>query len=154
RHGFAEDPIAWTLDTDKRAVNKVHAGRGGTDGPGLATCPRCDAIRNRGEGCLSCGWQPARKSRSVEFIEGDLGHAEHDRTVHVLSHDEASFYCELRYIESARQYKPGWAAHQFKKKFGRFPPWSWNNHQPRQPSPATIAWVRSRQIAYAKALRS
>jgi hypothetical protein len=94
-----------------------------------------------------------RDRRTVEFIEGDLGHVQHDRTVHVLSHDEASFYCELRYIESARQYKSGWAAHQFKSKFGRFPPWSWNNHQPRQPSPATIAWVRSRQIAYAKALR-
>jgi hypothetical protein len=41
----------------------------------------------------------------------------------------------------------GWAAHQFKEKFGFWPE---ARHQPeREPTPEN--WVRSRQIAYAKA---
>jgi hypothetical protein len=51
-----------------------------------------------------------------------------------------------------RGYKLGWAAQKFKEKFGAFPPWSWNGAQPVQPSPSVSSWVRSRNIAYAKAM--
>jgi hypothetical protein len=48
-------------------------------------------------------------------------------------------------------YRQGWAAHQFKKRFGEFPPWCWNEDPPLEPSLAARRWIKSRQIAWAKA---
>ena len=61
-----------------------------------------------------------------------------------------TFYSELRGIERERGYKRGWAAHQYNKKFSAFPPWTWNDYPSLTPTPATLSWVRSRQIAFAK----
>ena len=49
-----------------------------------------------------------------------------------------------------RGYRPGWAAYKYKEKFGAFPPWG-SSPQPIPPSPEVRSWVRSRDIAYAKA---
>lgn len=52
-------------------------------------------------------------------------------------------------IGSERGYKPGWAAHKFKEKFGAWPPWG-SSPAPIAPTAEVQAWVRSRIIAYAK----
>jgi DNA repair protein RadD len=57
------------------------------------------------------------------------------------------------WIAQQRQRKPGWAAHKYKEKFGAFPPRSWNNAEPIRAGGAVIAWARSRDIAYAKAMQ-
>jgi superfamily II DNA or RNA helicase len=91
-HGFPEDEIAWTLETDKKAVNQTHAARlSGTRGRGLTTCPECSAVRMEGDPCGSCGWRLQAKPRYVEFTEGDLGQVSRDRSVHVLDQDEIAF---------------------------------------------------------------
>jgi hypothetical protein len=64
------------------------------------------------------------------------------------------FYAELLFHQEAHGYKPGWAAHKFKGKFGSFPPWAWNDSQRIEPSPITERWIRSRNIAYARATQS
>ena len=61
------------------------------------------------------------------------------------------FFQQLRAVQQMRGYKKGWAAHKFKDKFGHFPPWSYNDLPPAAPSDAVLRWVRSRNIAYAKA---
>jgi DNA repair protein RadD len=59
QHGFAEDPIDWTLSNDDRAVNKAHAARGSGEAPGtLTNCPECSAVMLRGRPCGGCGWRP------------------------------------------------------------------------------------------------
>ena len=46
----------------------------------------------------------------------------------------------------------GFAFYKFQEKFGGAkPPWSWKSLPPLDPEPHVLAWVRSRQIAYAKA---
>jgi DNA repair protein RadD len=67
--------------------------------------------------------------------------------------DRISFFQQLRAVQQMRGYKRGWAAHKFKDKFGVFPPWSYNELAPAAPSDAVLRWVRSRNIAYAKATR-
>jgi hypothetical protein len=49
-----------------------------------------------------------------------------------------------------RGYKDGWTGHKFKEKFGTFPSWRYKTLQPRAPSDATLRWVQSRQIAFAR----
>ena len=40
---------------------------------------------------------------------------------------------------------------QYKQRHGAFPPWAWNSLPERPATPTTLGWVKSRQIAYAKA---
>jgi DNA repair protein RadD len=52
-------------------------------------------------------------------------------------------------ISRQKGYKPGWAAHKFREKFGV---WPTLNHPPeREPTVEIINWVKSRNIAFAKA---
>ena len=55
----------------------------------------------------------------------------------------------LKAIAIERGYKPGWAAVNYKEKFGDWPPWG-SNPEPITPTAECRSWVRSRLIAYAK----
>ena len=65
---------------------------------------------------------------------------------------QLAFYRQLMGVAVKRGYKQGWSALKFRERFGRFPPWAWNNTGPVAPSGAVEAWVRSRHIAYARKL--
>jgi len=154
QHGFVEEPVAWTLDTDKRAVNRVHASRGQGRMRTLTNCPECASVRMEGTACGACGWQPRTKPQTVEVVDGELGRV--DRALQTRGHtwaagEMAQFHCQLLWIAGERGYKPGWAAHKFKEKFGTWP--DARNPAPEVPDPAVRSWVRSRQISYAQAMR-
>ena len=61
------------------------------------------------------------------------------------------WHAMLTYIAAERGYKPGWAAHMYRTKFGTWPPI--RDIKPMQPSQEVRSWVRSRDIAYAKAIQ-
>ena len=48
-----------------------------------------------------------------------------------------------------RGYKIGWVAHKFREKFGTWP--AARIVTPLEPSAEVLSWVRSRNIAHAKA---
>ena len=56
----------------------------------------------------------------------------------------------LTYIQQQNGHKPGWVYYKFKEKFGTAP---YGYAAPIKPTPEVLAWVRSRQIAYAKAMQ-
>jgi len=154
-HGFAEDPIEWTLSEDRPAENKAHAARGESeDSPSLANCPECFAVMLRGRyPCPACGWRPQPKPEAFACADGELAHVQRDRTTTPNIHTQADknkFYGQLLWIAKERKYKPGWAGHKFKEKFGSWPPTT--GCVPEMPDAAVRAWVRSRAIAYAKAM--
>jgi membrane-bound lytic murein transglycosylase B len=60
---------------------------------------------------------------------------------------------ELTHIANQSGFKRGWAAHQFKAKFGFFPPWE-IAVEPRPPSDEVRAWVKERRAEYLKAKRA
>lgn len=157
-HGFPEDEIAWTLSTDDKAVNQAHEARKAEPHPrGFTTCPECSAVRMEGEPCGSCGWRPQTKPRHVEFQDGDLGQVSRDGSVHVSSPNEEAWHRQLTWMAINRPagtqpYSSGWIAHKFKEKFGHWP--APRNVEPMPPSPEVRAWVRSRQIAFAKAMQA
>ncbi len=65
--------------------------------------------------------------------------------------DQRVFHAELCGLAIERGYKPGWAAHQFKAKFGDFPSRDLNHEPAVDPSLQTRRWVKSRQIAWWRA---
>jgi len=152
-HGTPSDDIVWTLKVDKRAVNISAAARKRGDATELARCPECSAVLQGKPPCWSCGWIPKRRGRDVDFIDGELGLVV-DGKAQAPVYDEntrVEFFQQLRAVQQMRGYKKGWAAHKFKDKFGHFPPWSYNDLPPIAPTDVLLSWVRSRDIAYAKA---
>jgi DNA repair protein RadD len=157
RHGRPDDAIEWTLDTDKRAANPAHEARKASSSgqDPFCKCSACGHIRMRGMACDNCGWQPTPRGRAVEHIDGDL--VELGARGAPAETDRVRFFRELRgYQQAARRkdgspYHPRWAAAQFKDKYGSWPPWLWDDFTPIDPSPATLRWIKSRRIAYAKA---
>ena len=153
-HGFAEDPIEWTLFEDRRAENKKHSARGTPHAPALTTCPECSAVRFEGRPCPVCNWRPAPKAKPVEVADGELGWVARNRQGNAAAHspeERQHFQGELTWIAQARGYNPGWTSHKYKEKFGEWP--RLRSVDPIPPSAATMSWVRSRQIAYAKSLQ-
>jgi DNA repair protein RadD len=150
-HGFVEDPIEWPLFEDRRAENKGHKARGTPHAPSLTTCPECSAVRFEGQPCSICKWRPVAKAKAVEVADGELGWVARNRKSNAgkfSPDDQRRFHRELTWIANHRGYKPGWVAYKYQEKFGVWPPR--RTVDPAPPSAATISWVRSRQIAYAK----
>jgi superfamily II DNA or RNA helicase len=153
QHGFVEEPIEWTLHPDRRAVNKTHFARSTMTMPGLTTCPECQAVRTQGQPCGGCGWQPRSKPMDVEVKEGDLGLVDRSKRVtpaYSTPEERDQFYQQLLGYGREKNYNPGWAKHKYREKFG-----AWPNSKflpPVSPTPQVRSWIRSRNIAYAKAM--
>ena len=158
RHGRPDDPIEWTLETDRKAANKVHESRKAAvpkNTDPFCECAACGQIRMRGMACDNCGWQPKPRGRDVEVIDGEL--VELGKRASLESEAERKiFYAELRgFQQTARKrdgspYANGWAANQYRGRLGSFPPWSWNDLPTATPSLSTLRWIKHRQIAWAK----
>jgi hypothetical protein len=158
-HGLPEDPIAWTLHVDDKAANHKHALRNLHHGSRLTTCPKCTALRTGGEACLVCGWEPKRRAEAVDVAEGDLGRVDRNGNAEgrvYTDQDKQFWHGALWFIASerarARAFNAhGWVYHKFIERFGHKPPFGVPMTVP--PSAEVRAWVRSRDIAYAKAMQ-
>lgn len=150
RHGLLEDRVEWTLDVTKRAENSAHAARNGQATLRLVDCSQCGALRTGGEACPHCGFLPKRRPDAIIFRDGELARVERSGIVQSSDpNNRMRWYAELVCIAQARGYKPGWADHKYKEKFGGWPPS--RIITPIQPSAEVLSWVRSRNIAWAKA---
>lgn len=155
-HGFPDDEISWALHEDRRAENRAHSARGQHNhAPALTTCPECFAVRFEGKPCPSCGWHRVKKPRPVEFADGELGEVGRDRSIKASTLNEFIFYRELLgMLAEKRRRNPkirdGWTAAKFRERTQRWPPFGWRGATPLLPSPETRAWVRSRDITFAR----
>jgi superfamily II DNA or RNA helicase len=147
-HGFIDEAVIWTLDPDKRAENPHQTARQSGAEPRLVPCPECGGVRKQGQPCPSCGWRPRPKPVAVPVIEGELGQVDRDGTVAAPVEDRVRFHGELVYIGQRRGYKEGWAAHKYRDRYGYWPPRG--PVEPLEPSLATLRWVTSELIRYAK----
>jgi DNA repair protein RadD len=153
KHGFVEDPVEWTLDPERRAISPTHAARLAAGySSRLLECSQCGSMRVAGERCPHCGFLPQRPPRALVFADGDLGLVDRNRNVTTDLNDPAvpaRWHSMLAHIAAERSYQPGWIAHKYREKFGA---WPVTRYPPLvEPSPEVLSWVRSRNIAYAKA---
>lgn len=99
--------------------------------------------------CPSCGKERPPRTSLVESVDGEM--IALNGTKGASKDEKQDVYAQLRHIAMDRGYKEGWAAHKFKERFGVWPRGLEDIAKP--PTPALMNWVRSRQIAYAKAKR-
>lgn len=104
--------------------------------------------------CPGCGKDRKRLSM-VEALPGQMLEVEiGGKKANATTSWEAkqAFMAGLRTYANDRGYKPGWAANQYKAKFGVWPNDPRVNDVPAGPVTAeTASWIRSQQIRYAKA---
>jgi len=154
QHGFVEDPVIWTLDPDLKAETPAQEARSAHAERELLTCSECSAVRTAGKPCPECGFMPKRPGEYLHVRDGDLARVERDGTCHPHHYTEGeckTFYAELAWIAAQRGYKPGWAKHKFRERFGHWP--NYRSIIPQEPSPEVLAWVRHCQIKYAKRMQ-
>jgi DNA repair protein RadD len=154
RHGLPEDHVEWTLDVDRRAENPTQAKRKAGEEPKLRECPKCQVLITKPP-CPSCGWIPVpRAGRDRDFLDGELGLVIGGKANgHQYSPDDRRrWLAMLHWIAGERGYQRGWVAHKYQEKFGIWPAWG-AAPEPIAPTPEVRSWVRSRNIAYAKARR-
>jgi hypothetical protein len=95
--------------------------------------------------CGECGWtRPMKEVVNVPGHMVELGMPEK-----TFLAENQKFYSELLYYSRMRGYKDGWAAFKYKEKFGAFPRGLTDNT--KTPSFNTLNWIKSRNIAWAKA---
>jgi DNA repair protein RadD len=103
--------------------------------------------------CPACGFKPEPKcdvvTKAGELVEFSARGAQRQ----TKSADKIAFYRELKWIAQQRGYKSGWVAHKFRGRFGDWPK-GLDHWSPQQPTPTTLSWIKSQQIAYAKARES
>jgi superfamily II DNA or RNA helicase len=151
RHGLPEDRVAWTLDPDLRATAPEHTKRQSSHESKLIECSQCSTLRVGGKPCPNCGFMPRRPAEFIATAAGELGLVKDGRAI-APRYDEIEkdrWHSMLTQIANQRGYRPGWIAHKYKEKFGH---WPTRRYVPAiEPSREVLSWVRSRNIAYAKA---
>jgi superfamily II DNA or RNA helicase len=110
-----------------------------------AKCPACSVLWTWSSNvCGACGYE--KPIKAVASVPGELQELQVNGDKSRQINQE--FYSELIYFARMRGYKEGWAAYKYKEKFGVMPRGLTN--APKAPSQATVRWVQSRNIAWAK----
>ncbi|MGE0282959.1 MAG: DEAD/DEAH box helicase [Rhizobiaceae bacterium] len=115
-------------------------------------CPKCSYLKPAGIlQCAQCGFVPERQSQIAER-DGQLIQLNGKRRTKAegTPHSQQDVYSMLLWIVQERGYKPGYAAAKFKDRYGIWPP----RHLmalPKPPDAIFMNWLKSRNIAYARA---
>lgn len=155
--GFIDDTMPWSLD----GRSKVQRRKADSERrqPDNMQCPECESVIRPAPQCPVCchemGQRYARaiKAHQAELAEIDKRDRQRRRREWTLA-DKARFYAELKgYRERYRpDYKLGWPAAKYRERLGVWPRGHEIRNMPAcEPSQETLAWIRSRNIARAKA---
>lgn len=152
-HGFLDEEFPWSLDGKEKIRDRIEREKKAKKEWKPITCPACSFVFKSSDHCPKCGWRPAeRKAEWQDVVDGDLHEVgrKGKRKAGTWTMDEkARFYGELQVIARRKGYNLNWASHKFREKFGVWPN-SVRGACEYEPSAETLAWVKSRQIAWAK----
>ena len=115
-----------------------------------AKCPKCGRIWPSGcDTCPSCGFVRVKRSE-VQTVPGELQELSGFQLT-IERPQKQDWYSQLLTIAANRGYSDGWVANKYREKFG-----VWPRSLVRSPAPISLEvanWVKSRQIAWARAAR-
>jgi superfamily II DNA or RNA helicase len=111
-------------------------------------CQKCSFLKPpKVHECPACGFRPVRQS-GIDTEEGELVEITRQNKERTTASEKQSWYSQLLHIERARGYKRGWAANQYRNKFGAWP--RGLNEVSAEPGGEVLNFVKSRLIAFAK----
>lgn len=153
--GFAEDIEYDELHKTEQPAERKHA----TPVLKPKTCFSCGMLRSPGFlACQNCGFEP-RPLNTVYETDAELEYI--DRSTkpkgakREWSLDEKiQFMGELKSYGRDKCYKPGWALHKFEERFKERAVGAVKSAISMKPSPATLSWIKSGQIRWAKSKKN
>lgn len=147
--GFADEPRPWSLDADTKIQDRQTNAK--ERKASKVTCGDCATVYV-GRICPHCGKEaPARPPKAIDFMDGELSELDRakKRGRKFTAAEKESFYGQLRHYAGQHCYSDGWASHKFRERMGVWPN-SFKAASLVVPTPETLAWIRSRQIAWSK----
>lgn len=131
--------------------------------PKAHICPSCGAVHARfNRICFLCGYEIAISIKPTDVIEGEADLIEISpggiptkngrklKPTHWPTVVKQEWYGGFLAIQAERGYKPGWAAVNYKEKFGDWPRAHGLREIASEPSPIVRSHIRSRMIRWAK----
>lgn len=119
------------------------------------TCKACSHTYASGPACPECGHSNAMRC-GVDVVEGQLveltSAKKRKKATEATMEEKARFFGELKAYARDRGFSPGWAANKYRERHS-----VWPNHPTIRDAPERIlsagthSWIRSRNIAWAKA---
>lgn len=156
-HGFVADNHNWVLEEGKALVSSNADRQRELDEREPITCIKCATVYHGQLICPHCGYLPEKKGKHVESRSGELMEVRVDKRltakkkVWTATEKEEWFNMFLQYGREKEYKNPkGWASHKYKAKFKDWPEWEFSEDG-EEPSPECLSYIRSRNIAYAKA---
>lgn len=128
---------------DKREATRKEKGE-----PMPKECGACGILKPpKVSECPACGFTPTRQS-DIEPEEGELVEVKHRKPT---MNDKAEFYAQVLWIARERNRSQGWASHTYRDKFKVWPVGDAKKVQPKPPTPEVLAYVKAKDIRFAKA---
>lgn len=114
-----------------------------------AKCPKCSVVWSGGDTCLNCGHVRVKRNEVVavagEMVE--IGATRRKAEKHTAE-QKVDWYAQLIGYANFRGYKPGWAWHKYKEKFGVQP--SMSTPAPKPIGLEVERWIIAANIRSAK----
>lgn len=155
-HGFVQDEHNWVLEEGKALTTSNADRQLELDRKNPITCVKCATVYTGQRICPHCGHEPQKRGKHYESRSGDLMEVrwEKRRTakkkVWSATEKEEWFNMFIQYGRDKGYKNPeGWAAHKYKSKFKEWPDRDFSRAG-EEPSAQVLAYIRSRNIAYAK----
>jgi DNA repair protein RadD len=119
-HGYITEFVEWALDPNGKIQDRQKKAK--KKKRKATTCEKCTFVFDRGRRCPRCGWEipaPVKAPAGVKTKDGDLQQVTAD-AINGRNTKER-WYAELLWQARLKNYKPGWARHQFLEKFKHWP---------------------------------
>ena len=125
------------------------AGRQEREKPEPKPCPSCKFIKPAGtHECPKCGFKPERKN-DIEMRDGELQRFDRKAKKPAAPDRKQHVYSQLLQVARNKGYSSGWVSHKYRAMFDV---WPRNMREvPATPSAELLSWLKSQQIAFAKA---
>lgn len=115
-------------------------------------CPSCGHLwPGKTDTCPHCGFTRMKRSDIVS-VPGELCELGDSANEKFTRETKQRWYSQLLCVQLERGYQSGWTAHKFREKFGVWP--RGLDEVPVPTSLGVLRWLKSRQIAWAKARQS
>jgi DNA repair protein RadD len=121
-------------------------------------CAKCHYLKPpKVHECPACGFKPQALSK-VETVAGHLAELEQnlatkERTQRKANRDtspsdKAAFFGGLKHYAAERGYKSGWAANQYREKYGVWPN-AFKDAKAVRPNADVLGWIKHQKIKFA-----
>lgn len=153
-HGFVQDDHDWILEVGRALESTPKERQEKFDEAKPITCVNCTEVYTGQLACPSCGHVPKRKGKHVESLSGELMELREDKRRSAKKRkytmeEKSEFYWMLLQYADTHGKSKGWAAHTYRRKFEVWPN-QISDEGRVDPSMEVLAYIRSRNIAYAK----